>query len=107
VALHVALSVLVFLYWGITHGIACNGPAACAQRTSVGVSLFASLAASGCIMVAAGTNWPKRLLVTAVGASVVAVVVAVVMARDIILAVPTILLMGLPIWLFLEWRNER
>jgi hypothetical protein len=58
-------------------------------------------------MVAAGTNWPKRLLVTAVGASVVAVVAAVVMARDILLAIPTIMLMGLPIWLFLEWRNER
>jgi hypothetical protein len=104
---HIALSVLMFLYWGIVQAHPCD----CPESAYVNVSAVASLVAFGCIMLAAFKNWPKGLLVAAMGASVVAVVAAFVAFTagwDFILPLLTILLTVLPTLLLLTWSpNQR
>jgi hypothetical protein len=101
---HVAVLGLVFLYWGIFK--VQLGPCTSPACASVNVSMVASLAASGCLMLGAVNHWPRPLLAAALGASVVAVVAAFVVGWDLILPVLTILLTILPTWSVLTWWSD-
>jgi hypothetical protein len=121
---HAALFVGVLAYWQLLRSVPCNGPGCGAYAD---VSMVASLVAFGCVLLAAAKNWPRQLLVTAVGASVLAVVTSIVAVMgtvaevwDLPLPVFTVMLTVVPIWLLLtmltvvpigllltRWPNQR
>jgi hypothetical protein len=95
----------VLAHWQLLRSVPCNGPGCGAY---VDVSRVASVVAFGCVLLAAAKNGPKRLLVTAVGASalavvasIVAVVATVAEVWDLPLPILTVMLTVVPIWLLL------